>query len=179
MNVNVHVGKTEPGWAASARVVLYALFVFLAQAVWVSRLPHPAIRIDLMLPLMFGVAMERSLTAGLAWALVWGYVFDAVSGKFWGFHVVSYVVAVCLVHISIEKFEFRNPLYQMVVVGGCALGQSVVLWLYLLVEPQAGSLDAGVWQNLLIRCLVMGLVSPVIIYPVTRWGGNLGLNQGA
>ncbi len=168
--MNVYVGNSDPGWGASARVVLYTLFVFLAQAVWISQLPYPAIRIDLMLPLMFGVAMAWSLAAGLVWALVWGYVFDVLSGKFWGFHVVSYVVAVCLVHISLEKFEFRNPLYQMVVVGSCALGQAVVLWLYLLVEPQSVSLDAGVWQSLLFRCLVMAVASPLIIYPITRWG---------
>ncbi|MCU0574877.1 MAG: rod shape-determining protein MreD [Syntrophobacteraceae bacterium] len=153
-------------------MAVYTILVFLAQAVWISRLPYQAIRVDLMLPLMLGVAMEWSLAAGLLWALAWGFVFDALSGKFWGFHVVSYITAVCLVHISIEKFEFQNPLYQMVVVGACAMGQGVVLWLYLLVEPQAPTLDAAVWQSLLARSFLMAVVSPLLIYPIGRWGSG-------
>lgn len=168
--MSIRAVRTDPGWGISLRVVLYTISVFLVQAVWISRLPYPAIRVDLMLALMLGVATEWSLAAGLVWALLWGYVFDALSGKFWGFHVVSYVIAVCLVHISIEKFEFQNPLYQMVVVGCCALGQAVVLWLYLLVEPQTSALDAQVWQSLVIRSLVMAAVAPLVIHPIARWG---------
>jgi rod shape-determining protein MreD len=168
--MNIPIARAESSWAATARIVLYTLFLFLAQAAWVSRLPFQALRVDLMLPLMFGVAMEWALGPGLLWALAWGFVSDTLSGKFWGFHVVSYIVAVCLVHLSVEKFEFENPFYQIVVVGCCALGQSVVLWLYLMVEPQAASLEAGVWQSLLFRCLVMAVVSPLVLYPVCRWG---------
>ena len=169
-SMSTPVVRTDPGWGISLRIVLYSLLIFIVQAVWVSRLPYPAIRVDLMLPLMLGIAAEWSLAAGLIWALLWGYVFDALSGKFWGFHVVSYIIAVCLVHISAEKFEFQNPLYQMVVVGSCALGQAVVLWLYLLVEPQTPALDVGTWHSLMARSLVMAAVAPLVILPVTRWG---------
>lgn len=164
--------RTDSGWGFSLRIVAYTLCVFLVQAVWISRLPYPSVRVDLLLPVMLGVAMEWSLAAGLVWALLWGYVLDILSGKFWGFHVLSYVVAVCLVHISIERFEFRNPLYQMVMVGGCAVGQAVVLWLYLLVEPQTSALDPRVWQSLTVRSVVMAVVAPLFIYPVNRWGRN-------
>lgn len=168
--MNIQVVKVESSWAGTVRVILYTALWFIIQAVWVSRLPYPALRVDLLLPFMFGVAMEWSLAPALLWALAWGFVSDALSGKFWGFHVVSYIVAVCLVHVSIERFEFENPFYQMVVVGSCALAQSVVLWLYLLVEPQAASLDASVLQNMLFRCLVMAAASPLILYPMSRWG---------
>jgi len=166
----LRVVRTDSGWGVTLRVVLYTLSIFLVQAVWVPRLPYPAVRVDLLLPVMLGVAMEWSLVGGLVWAVLWGYVLDMLSGKFWGFHVLSYVVAVCVVHISLEKFEFRNPLYQMVVVGGCALGQGVVLWLYLLVEPQTPPLDPRVWQSLVIRSVFMGIMAPLLIHPVSWWG---------
>ena len=105
----------------------------MVQSYWVSRLPYPELRIDLLLPLMFGIAVEWSPVLSIVWASAWGFVADALSGKFWGFHVGSYVVAICLVNITAERFEFHNPLYQMLFVGACALGQSIALCLFLLV----------------------------------------------
>lgn len=91
---------------------------------------------------------------------------DTLSGKFWGFHVGSYVVAVCLVYAASEKFELQNPLYQMLFVGLCALGQSVVLGLFLMLEPYSLVGISPICQDLLIRSLFIMLLSPFIIYPI-------------
>ena len=123
-------------------------------------------RADLLLPLMFGIATVWSPLPSLSWALLWGFVLDALSGKFWGFHVGSYVVAVCLVYAASEKFELQNPLYQMLLVGLCALGQSVVLGLFLMLEPDSLVGISSILQDLLIRSLFIMLLSPFIIYPI-------------
>ena len=127
---------------------------------------YPAMRADLLLPLMFGVATVWPPLLSLSWALLWGFVLDTLSGKFWGFHVGSYVVAVCLVYAASEKFELQNPLYQMLFVGLCALGQSVVLGLFLVLEPESLIGISSICQDLLIRSLFIMLLSPFIIYPI-------------
>ena len=132
----------------------------------VSQLPQQFLRIDLLLPLMFGVAMEWSPLTGLLWACLWGYIADVFSGEFWGFHVVSYVIAVCLVNIAVEKFEFHNPFYQMCFVGACALGQSLILGLFLLFQPASPFLVLSTWHSLTLRSIVTALISPLLIYPV-------------
>lgn len=148
------------------RIAGYTFLAFLAQIYWVSRLPYPALRVDLLLPLMFGVAVEWPPILSLLWACAWGYVADVLSGKFWGLHVGSYVVAICLVNITIEKFEFHNPVYQMCFVGLCALGQSLTLGLYLLFDPAVTMDAASTWTGLLMRSLLTMAASPLLIYPM-------------
>lgn len=148
------------------RVSAYTLLLLLLQAIWISRLSYPAMRVDLLLPLMFGVATVWPPLASLAWAFFWGFAVDTLSGKFWGFHVGSYVVAVCLVNVATEKFELQNPLYQMLLVGFCAFGQSVALGMYLLLEPFNVVSVSAIWEELLIRALFTMLLAPFIVYPI-------------
>jgi rod shape-determining protein MreD len=153
----------------TARVVLYAFALLVVQAHVVSRLPYPALRADLLLPFMFGIASRWSPATGLLWAAVWGFVVDGFSGEFWGLHVGSYMAAVCIVKIASEKFEFENPVYQMVMTGICALGQSVALGLFLSFVP----LDAGavtlIWVGLCIRTLLTMTLAPFVIYPLLHF----------
>lgn len=154
-------------WQHCLKVSLYTFLLVHVQALWVSRLPYPALRGDLLLPLLVGVAMEWPPVASLLWAFVWGFVMDTFSGKFWGFHVGSYVVAVCMVNIATEKFEFQNPLYQMAFVGLCALGQSLVLGLYLLFEPsETWVLVNAAWRSLAVRSVMITILGPLLIYPL-------------
>ncbi len=159
--------KISTPWQSYFWVAVYTLILLLLQAQWISRLPYHAFRADLLLPLMFGIAVEWPPLLSLLWACVWGYAVDALSGKFWGFHVGSYVVAVCMVNIAVEKFEFHNPLYQVSFVGVCALGQSAALGLYLCCEPVS---IASMWISLVIRSMVTMALAPFIIYPV--WNMN-------
>ncbi|MGD9506310.1 MAG: rod shape-determining protein MreD [Syntrophobacteraceae bacterium] len=150
-----------------AKAAFYTFILFLVQARWVSGFSHPAMRIDLLLPLMFGVALKQSPVTSLSWAFAWGYVMDVFSGKFWGFHVVSYVVTVCMVYLGSQRLEFHNPLYQTVFMGLCALGQSVVLGLFLWAEPSSNYIwSAPLWASLGARSLLMLLLCPIIIYPI-------------
>lgn len=151
-------------------ILLYTLFLVVLQALWIARLSYTAMRADLLLPLMLGVATVWSAPASLAWAFVWGFVLDVLSGKFWGFHVGAYVVAVCLVNATSEKIELENPIYQMLFVGVCALGQSIVLGFFLLLEPYSLVDVALIWKDLIIRCLFIMLLSPFVIYPVREIG---------
>lgn len=157
-------------WQHYAKVSVYTCLILLVQVLWVSRLPFVALRADLLLPLMFGVAIQWPPILSIIWAFFWGFVTDALSGKFWGFHVGSYLVAVCLVHIATEKFEFHNPLYQMSFIGLCALGQSVVLGMFLLFEPSGSLTVASTWTSLAIRSVMMTVLCPVIIHPL--WNGS-------
>lgn len=151
-------------------VVLYTLFLVVLQALWIVRLSYPAMRADLLLPLMFGVATVWSAPASLVWAFVWGFVLDVLSGKFWGFHVGAYVAAVCLVNVTSEKIEMDNPVYQILFVGVCALGQSAALGFFLLLEPSSLVDMAPIWKDLIIRCLFIMFLSPFIIYPIREIG---------
>jgi rod shape-determining protein MreD len=144
----------------------YSLIILFLQTIWISRLSYPAMRADLLLPLMFGVATIWPPLASLSWAFVWGFAVDTLSGKFWGFHVGSYVVAVCLVNVTTERFELQNPLYQMLFVGLCALGQSIALGLFLLFQPYDLANELTLWQDLVIRSLFTMLLCPFIIYPI-------------
>lgn len=154
------------------KVALYTLFLLFLQSTWISRFPHPALRIDLFLPLMFGTAIEWPPVLTLAWASGWGFVLDTLSGKFWGFHVGSYVVAVCLVNIAIERFELYNPLYQMLFVGACAVGQSLALGLFLLIEAPSQIEISSSYLSLLIRSFLMMLLTPIITYPIWHVRGS-------
>lgn len=143
---------------------IYTLVVLLLQIQWVSRLPHPALRIDLILPLMFGVAVEWPAAFSILWACGWGFVADVFSGRFWGFHVGSYVVVVCLVNMTSERFELHNPVYQMFFVGLCALAQSLALGMFLLMEASGMEEAFRVGMNLLFRSLFTVVVAPIVTY---------------
>ena len=166
-----YVKNAIPWWYAS-KITLYTLFLLFLQSCWVSRFPHPALRIDLLLPLMFGTAVEWPPVVSIAWATGWGFILDTLSGKFWGFHVGSYVVAVCLVNIAVERFELYNPLYQMLFVGACALGQSVALGLFLLFEAPSQIEVSSAYVSLILRSLVMMLLAPIIAYPIWHVRGR-------
>jgi rod shape-determining protein MreD len=153
-------------WQHFLKVSGYTFFLALVQALWIARLPYTGLRTDLLLPLMFGVAIEWPPVLSIFWAFLWGFAMDTLSGKFWGFHVGSYVVAACVVNISSEKFEFQNPLYQMSFIGLCALGQSMVLGFFLLFEPSGSLVVASTWKNLLIRSVMMMVLCPLIVYPI-------------
>lgn len=159
-------GRASLPWQSYAKVAAYTFLLALIQALWVARVPYTGLRGDLLLPLMFGVALEWPPVASIFWAFLWGFAMDTLSGKFWGFHVGSYVVAACLVNIATEKFEFQNPLYQMSFVGVCALGQSMVLGLFLLFEPSGSLVVAATWKSLVIRSVMMMILCPLIVYPI-------------
>ncbi len=158
--------KSSTQWQELLRIALYTLVLFLVQAVWICRLPYPALRVDLLLPLMLGVAMKWPPWLSLVWALSWGYVADTFSGEFWGFHVGSYVASICLVSIASEKFEFRDPLYLMVLAGLCAVVQSLMLALFLLFQPFAPTDAVWIWRDLAIRSALIMLLAPIIIRPL-------------
>jgi rod shape-determining protein MreD len=155
-------------WQSFVKIFLYTFLLVVVQAHWVARMPHPALRIDLLLPLMFGIAAEWSPASSLLWALVWGYALDALSGKFWGFHIGSYVLAICLVNVASEKLEFQNPLYQMTFVGTCALAQSLALGIFLFFESAESYGGVANWVNLLFRSMITTVLAPLIIYPVFK-----------
>jgi rod shape-determining protein MreD len=148
------------------KVFLYTFFVLLLQAHVIPRVPFPALRADLLLPVMFGAAVLWSPVAGVIWACFWGFVVDNFSGEFWGLHVGSYMVMVCMVYMASDKFDCRNPVYQMGLVGVCALGQSVALGLYLCFVPMDIPSLTSIWIGLGIRTLLSVTLAPLIIYPV-------------
>ncbi len=161
-------------WRYLSKVTLYTLFLLFLQSFWVSTFSRSELRIDLLLPLMFGAAVEWPPFLSIIWALAWGFVADTLSGKFWGFHVGSYVVAICLVNITAERFELHNPLYQMLFVGACALGQSLALGLFLIVQAPEQMAMPSTYMSLLGRSLVTMILAPIITHPVWNVrGGNL------
>jgi len=148
------------------KITIYTVVVLGLQAQLVPRLPYPALRIDLLLPLMFAAAVEWSLLSALLWASLWGFVVDDFSGEFWGLHVGSYAVTVCLVNLASDRFDRRNPGYQMGLVGLCALGQSIGLGLYLSFVPMDLPSLTSIWISLGIRTLFSMTVAPFLIYPL-------------
>ncbi|NLI80231.1 MAG: hypothetical protein GX443_00875 [Deltaproteobacteria bacterium] len=153
-------------WPSFAKILPYTILLVVVQSQWVSRIDQDSLRADLLLPLMFGVAVEWPPLPSVGWALVWGYALDALSGKFWGFHVVSYLLAVCLVHMASEKLEVESPLYQMTFVGMCALAQSFVLGAFLFFESSGAFGTLINWVHLLFRAVFTTVVAPLVIYPV-------------
>jgi rod shape-determining protein MreD len=148
------------------KVTLYTCLVLALQAHLIPRLPYPALRIDLLLPLMFATAVEWSPLAGVLWASFWGFVVDNFSGEFWGLHVGSYALTVCLVNLTSERFDRRNPGYQMGLVGLCAAGQSVALGLFLSFVPTDLASLTSIWISLGIRTLLSVTIAPFLIYPM-------------
>jgi len=146
------------------KTTLYSLFVLTLQAHLIPRLPYPALRVDLFLPLMFAIAVEWPPLAGVLWAGFLGFVVDNFSGEFWGLHVGSYTVTVCLVNMASERFDCCNPAYQMGLVGLCSLGQSIALGLFLSFVPMDVPELNSIWIGLGIRTLLSVTIAPFLIY---------------
>lgn len=163
-------GQVAPAFSPGrvAKICCYAFLLLLLQAHVVSRLPYPAFRMDLLLPLMFAVAIEWSPFPGLVWASAWGYVVDNFSGEFWGLHVASYMAAVCLVNMASDRFDCQSPVYQMGLVGLCALGQSVALGLFISFVPMDLPSLTSIWISLGIRTLLSMTVAPFVIFPILK-----------
>lgn len=161
--------KSTAQRAAAKRAVKFTLsgFVVLAlQAQIVRLLPDPAVRIDLFIPFMFVVAAEWSPLAGVLWAGSLGFIMDVFSGEFWGLHVGSYILTVCLVNMASDNFDCLNPAYQMGLVGLCALTQSFALGLFLSYVPMDTVTLRSIWVSLGIRTIVSALIAPFLIYPL-------------
>ncbi len=157
-----------PGTAARRliKIALYTLFILALQAHLIPSLPYPALRVDLLIPLMFAIGVEWSPLAGLLWACFWGFVVDNFSGEFWGLHVGSYVVTLCLVHLVSDRFDRYNPAYQAGLVGLCALGQSIAIGLFLSFVPMDLPSLTSIWISLGIRTLLSCTIAPFLIYPI-------------
>ncbi len=148
------------------KITLYTFFILAIQAHLIPRLPYPALRVDLLIPLMFAIAVEWPPLAGLLWASFWGFVVDNFSGEFWGLHVGSYTVTICLVHLVSDRFDRCNPAYQAGLVGLCALGQSIAIGLYLSFVPMDLQSLTSIWVSLGIRTLLSCTIAPFLIYPL-------------
>ncbi|MCL5405179.1 MAG: rod shape-determining protein MreD [Deltaproteobacteria bacterium] len=158
--------------ATLKKAVKFSLFglLFLAlQAQVIPRLPYAALRIDLFLPFMFALAVECSPLSGVLGAGLLGFTADVFSGEFWGLHVGSYIVTVCLVYMASENFDWRNPAYQMGLVGLCAFGQSVALGLFVSYVPMDSVTLTSIWVSLGIRTLLSAIIAPLLIYPLLNW----------
>jgi rod shape-determining protein MreD len=145
------------------KLVTYSFGFFLVQIHFISRLPFQALRVDLLLLLMLGLALQLPLPMSISWALFLGYVVDVFSGKFWGFHVGSYVATVLLASKMLQKFEMHNPLYQMSVAGLCASLQCGLLVLFLWFDHQPAALSWSLLAGFLVRTMVMMLLAPVVV----------------
>lgn len=148
------------------KFALYSIIALALQAHLIQRLPYAAMRIDLLLPIMFAVAVEWPPLTGVLWAGLLGFVMDNFSGEFWGLHVGTFTVTVCLVNLTLERFDWRNPAYQMGLVGLCALGQSAALGLFLSFAPMDPPALASIWVCMSIRTLLSAAVAPFMIYPI-------------
>ncbi len=159
--------KNNFQWVYLLEMFAYTFLIVLLQADFFVRLPYPGLRLDMLLPLMVGIASQWSPVPSLLWASVWGYALDTLSGEFWGLHVGSYVVAISMVNIASEKFDFHNPVYQMSLVGLCAFGQSLALGLFVSFEPAGFASSAAIWTSLLIRSVLTMFLAPFAIMPIT------------
>lgn len=150
------------------KITGYAFILFLIQVNLIACLPYRALRVDLMLPAMVGVALSSSSAIAIVWAFVWGYMVDILTGKFWGLHVGTYVITVRLVQVMAQKVESRNPFYQMFLVLLCVLGQSVILGVFLWIKSPTPLLLDSFLKNLEIRSLLITFLTPLIIFPVLK-----------
>jgi rod shape-determining protein MreD len=164
----ISTGPPTPGVTARkvVKFAVYCLLMLALQARLVQQLPYTAFRIDLLLPVIFAIAVECSPLAGVFWAGLLGFIVDDFSGEFWGMHVGSFTVTVCLVNMASERFDWRNPAYQAGLVGLCALGQSLALGLFLSFAPVDVPAPTSIWINLGIRALLSATIAPFLIYPV-------------
>jgi len=158
--------KSSTPWQFYCKAAVYTLALVLVQALYVSRLPYPALRADLLLPLMVAIALDWSLFPSFLWAFLWGFALDTFSGKFWGLHVGTYIVAVCLVNIASDRLELHTPVYQIAFAGLCAIGQSVVLSMFLLLEPSDFVAPISAWNGIVMRSLFIMILAPLVLLPV-------------
>ena len=161
---------SRAGAALRVGVLLFALF--LLQGLVVSRLPAEGLRADLLVAAMFGAAVELSPALGLVFAVLFGYVADVFSGRFWGFHIASYVATVSLVSVTGARVEFRNPAFQAFLVGLCSLGQSAALGVYLWLRAPGEDLPLPLAGSLGVRAAVMTALGPLIVALVGRVAGR-------
>lgn len=150
------------------KIAGYTLLLFLLQTYLVARLPYRALRVDLLLPVMVGVALKLSPVMSLVWAFICGYMVDVLTGKFWGLHIGTYVITVRLVQLTTQKVEFYNPFYQMLFVLVCILGQSALLGLILWIKSPALFMMDSFFEHLEIRSLLTMLLTPLIVSPLLR-----------
>lgn len=155
-----------------AKVLAYTFVLLALQVHWISRLPAQALRVDLFVPLVFAVALIWPPMGCLLWAFFWGFVMDLLSGKFWGFHVGSYVATCCLVMITMDRLELGNPLFHLLFIGLVSFGQSVILGLFLSFEPGDPILSSEIWGSLLGRSLFMTFSAAFIVYPLKKITGH-------
>jgi rod shape-determining protein MreD len=156
---------------SAAKVVKFTLYTLLMiglQAHLIQRMPYEAMRIDLLLPVMFAISVEWSPLCGVLWAGLLGFIMDNFSGEFWGLHVGSFTLTVCLVNMASEKFDWFNPAYQVGVVGLCALAQSLALGMFLCFAPMETPELTNIWLGLGFRILLSALVAPLLIYPILK-----------
>lgn len=147
----------------------YALALFLIQAHWLAPLGYFGFRLDLLLPLSLHVALELPLSFALAWVFMWGFIQDTFTGRLWGLHLCSYLLAFVLVHLASERIELQNIGYRLVCVAVCAALQSLVLGIYLVIHLAAPLYDVTVWFPLLLRIVLITVVTPLVGFPFTRY----------
>ena len=164
----IALGPLTPALGAGKMIkfMLYCLLVLAAQAHLIDRLPYAGLRVDLLLPVMFAIAVEFSPLPGVLLGGLLGFVVDNFSGEFWGLHVGSFVITVCLVNMASERFDWRNPAYQMGLIGLCALGQSIALGLFLSFVPLDDPALTTIWTGLGVRTLLSAIIAPFLIYPI-------------
>jgi rod shape-determining protein MreD len=146
------------------KVVMYAFGLFLLQIHFVSRLPYESLRIDVLLLLMVALALELPFAGSITSALCLGYMVDVFCGRFWGLHVITYVITVLVVSKVLLRFEMQSPLYQMAVTAVCGLLQGCVLMLFLWMNRQGELLTGTLMASLVARSLVMMVLAPVLLH---------------
>lgn len=147
----------------------YGVVLFLIQAHWLARVGHSGLRLDLLLPLALQTALEMPLPFAVCWSLIWGLVMDTFTGRLWGLHLGSYLLAVVLVYVAEDRFELRNMAYRLVCVGLCALLESVGVGVYSVIVSAAPPYDPAIWFPLVVRVLGLLLVTPLINYPFEKY----------
>jgi len=150
------------------KVAAYTFVLFFVQTHWIARLHYRALRVDLLIPAMVGIALLTSPVKGLAAAFLWGYIVDVLSGKFWGLHIGTYMTVVLLVHVMEHQIQFRNPLYQMSLILFCVLAQSFALGLYLWIKAPNPFLMEAFLRNLVVRSLLTTALTPLIVLPILK-----------
>lgn len=153
--------------AGSFKLILCSLGLLLIQMHFVARLPYQALRIDLLLLLILGCALQVPFIFGIHYALLMGFIMDVFSGKFWGFHVGSYVITVILVNKVLAKFEVTSSVYQMLLAGLSAAGQSAALAMVLMWTQDSLMLSWADWANLVVRSLLMMFLAPLVIHTLS------------
>jgi rod shape-determining protein MreD len=154
------------------KVVMYGFGLLLLQIHFISRLPHESLRVDLLLLFMMALALELPITASVGSAMGLGYIVDVFCGRFWGLHVVSYVITVLVVSKVLLRFEMQNPLYQMSVAGICGLIQGGLLMAFLWMDRQGEVLTNALIASLVARSLVMMVLAPALVHSLSGFWGE-------